>query len=360
MAHLPPSMGPFASMADITAEFVAAYLADKWGETARVDALERYERGISRESWFITAGRAAGSAELLVLRRDLAGNSVGPGPLRFEYDVYRKLRGTGVPVAETLWWEEDNAWAPAGRPFYVRRQVEGSWRIPHYSDPDPKYDPLRVEIGREHVRKLALVHQCDWRKLGFDEILPVPASERDCAPLAIARMYADLASFQFSPLPIVAEVREWLLDNAPAAPRICILKGTNGLGEEVFRDNIIVAMSDWEQASLGDPAADFARTQDFFQEIVMDGRCIWGMQAALDYHAELTGVRIPLTSVEYYRVLTIVENVISLHHGALPVVQRKDLSVRLSWLATEVVFIGHRIMLDALSRRPASAGIPSH
>jgi len=347
-------------MADITAEFVAAYLADKWGEPAQVEAAERHERGISRESWFITARRDTRGVERLVLRRDLEGNSVGPGPLRFEYDVYRKLQGTGVPIAEALWWEENNAWAPAGRPFYVRRLVDGSWRIPHYADPDPKYAPLRIEIGREHVRNLALVHQCDWRRHGFEEILPVPATESDCACVAIDRMYADLARFQFSPLPIVTEMREWLLDNAPAAPRICLLKGTNGLGEEVFRDNTIVAMSDWEQASLGDPAADFARTQDFFRDVLAEGRAIWGMRQALDFYAELTGVSIPLASVEYYRVLTIVENVISLHHGAVPIAERTDLSVRLSWLATEVVFIGHRVMLDALSAGPAGPRRTSH
>jgi aminoglycoside phosphotransferase (APT) family kinase protein len=344
-------------MAEITAEFVTAYFAEKWGEGAVVETLERFERGISRETWFLTVRReTVGASEQLILRRDLEGHSIGTGPLRFEYDVYRKLQHTPVPVAEVLWWEEGTAWAPPGRPFYVRRQIEGSWEIPHYGDPDPAHLARRVEIGREHVRKLALVHQCDWRALGFDEILPAPATEADCAGVAIERMYADLRRFQFSPLPIIAEVREWLFDHAPVAPRICLLKGTNGLGEEVFRDGVIVAMSDWEQASLGDPAADFARTQDLFADVVVDGRTVWGMEAALAYYAELTGVTVPMSSIAYYRVLTMVENVISLHNGASAIVDRSDLSVRLSWLATDVIYLGHRMMLNAMSspRPPAS------
>lgn len=338
-------------MADLTGELLERYFAERWGEPTKVLNLERFARGISRQTWFIEAQRAsAAQPDRLILRRDLEGNSIGPGPLRFEHDVYARLQNSGVPVAEVLWWEDSDRWAE-GRPFYLRRQVEGTWNVPNYTDPDPKFDRLRVETGREHVRALAMVHSRDWRALGFHELLPTPAHEADCAPVAIKRMYDDLKRFQFEPLPVLIEIREWLLDQAPTAPRICLLKGTNGLGEEVFHEGKIVAMSDWEQASLGDPASDFARTQDFLQEVIVEGEKVWGLEQALDYYEEVSGVRVPLASVGYYRVLTMVENVISLHHGALPVVTRADLSARLSWLAIEAAHHGQRMMMAHVNGR---------
>jgi aminoglycoside phosphotransferase (APT) family kinase protein len=350
-------------MGQITPEFLEAYLAEKWREGVKVEKLERFARGISRETWFIDIRRAGSAVESLILRRDLDGNSIGTATLRFEYEVYHRLQGSGVPVAEVLWWEEDPRWVADGRPFYLRRQVDGRWDVPNYGDRDPAYDNLRVEIGREHVRKLAIIHGCDWRALGFGDLLPAPADESQCAAVAIERAYDDLARFQFSPLPIIAEVREWLLDNAPRASRISLLKGTNGLGEEVFRDGVIVAMSDWEQASIGDPASDFARAQEFFQDVVIDGRRVWGLDEALDYYAEVSGVRIDSSSVQYYRVLTGVENTITLHHGAKPLAEGSSPSVRLSWLATEAIYGGHRRMMDAvtgrmqLTDRPRSASL---
>jgi aminoglycoside phosphotransferase (APT) family kinase protein len=337
-------------MSTLSADLIETYLAHKLGQPVKVEKIEAFPRGISRETWFIDASHD-GRSEKFVVRRDPDGNSIGVKPLRFEYDVYARLQGSGVPVAEVLGWEEDNEWAQDGRPFYLRRQVEGTWDIPNYENPDPSFNKLRLEIGREHVRKLAIVHSCDWRELGFHEILPVPPSESECAGVAVERMFTDLKRLQFSPLPIIYEVKEWLLDNAPRAHRISLCKGTNGLGEEVFRDGVIVAMSDWEQAALGDGASDFARMQEFSQDVFIDGEQVWGISQALEYYEELTGIVIPLSSVQYYRVLAMVENAITLHNGARPIAERSNLSVRPAWLAIEVLHGMQRLMMAAMRGR---------
>ncbi len=337
-------------MSTLSAHLIENYLSHKLGSRVKVEEIQAFPRGISRETWFIDASRD-GRTEKYVVRRDPEGNSIGVKPLRFEYDVYARLQGSAIPVAEVLGWEEDNEWTQDGRPFYLRRQVEGTWDIPNYEDPDPSYNTLRVEIGREHVRKLAMIHSSDWQELGFQEILPVPADESQCAAVAVDRMFADLKRLQFSPLPIIYEVREWLLDNAPRAQRISLCKGTNGHGEEVFRDGIIVAMSDWEPSAFGDGASDFARMQDFSQDVFIDGVQVWGIAQALEYYEELTGIAIPLSSVQYYRVLAMVENAITLHNGARPIAERSNLSVRPAWLAIEVLHGMQRLMMAAMRGR---------
>src|SRR3546814_11944674 len=81
--------------------------------------------------------------------------------------MYERLGHTNVPVAKALWWDEDPKWTDT--PLYVRGKVEGNWNIPHFLDPDPQYDELRIAVSKEHMRKLALVHQVDWRALNFGE-----------------------------------------------------------------------------------------------------------------------------------------------------------------------------------------------
>jgi aminoglycoside phosphotransferase (APT) family kinase protein len=206
--------------------------------------------------------KADAATTTVVFRSDMPSGSTIPTSLEQEYFMYERLGHTQVPVARVFWWEDDPAWA--ARPFYVREHLEGSWEIPHYHDPDPRYDELRIETSREHARKLALVHQVDWRTLGLDQRLPVPESEAQAAHAFIDNITAQLESFRLEPIPLFLAGAAWLKARAPAAPRLSLCKGTNGLGEEVFLNGRIVAMSDWEEAAIADPASDFAFAQDFF------------------------------------------------------------------------------------------------
>ena len=258
---------------EFSRETLGRYLTHKLGEPVEVLGLERFSRGASRQTWFATVRRASAQAdEELVLRTDLAAGSIDPTTLAQEYFMYERLGHTDVPVAEVLFWEDDPAWTEGA--FYVRRKVDGSWNIPGFLNPDPQYDELRIEISKEHMRKLALVHQVDWKGLGFDQRLPAPTDPADCGRIYVEKTLREFEDVRVSGMPVMLEVAEWMRDNAPVAPRVCLCKGTNGFGEEVFRGRELVAMSDWEEASIGDPAADFAFMQYFAPELERDGKKI--------------------------------------------------------------------------------------
>jgi aminoglycoside phosphotransferase (APT) family kinase protein len=321
-----------------------------------VQEITRFNRGSSRQTWFVTFVESdATLPRTIVFRADLPGGSTDPSPLQQEYSIYERLGRTNVPIAKALWWEDDPVWIDGGRPFYVREHVEGSWKVPHFDDPDPQHDSLRIEICKEHLRKIALVHSVDWRALGFDQLLPAPARVADCG-----RNYVDWIQNQFDalrvePILIVLEACEWLRDHAPTAPRVCLCKGTNGLGEEIFANGQIVAMSDWEEASIGDPAADFAFMQEMTPLIERNGRQLWGLEPALDYYRSITGIEITPASVQYYGYVRALKMVAFGHNAALAVARHDVATVRQAWTATECIHIGKRILASAMGMLPPLA-----
>ena len=321
---------------------LADYIADRFGPEAELVHSERFPRGSSRVTIFVTyRSRPGAPEEKLVFRGDLPGGSTIPTSLEQEYFMYERLGQTEVPVAAVLFWEDRPEWVE--RPFYVRRQIEGSWEIPHFLDPDPQYDELRIQISKEHLGKLGIVHNVDWKTLGFDSRLPAPDSVENAARHFIDTLIQNIESFQMEALPLLTEAAYVLKQQAPVAPRLSLCKGTNGLGEEVFKDGRIVAMSDWEEASIGDPAADFASLQNFIPEIERDGRKIWGLEQALDFYREVSGIPLAIENVLFYQKVRCLGQVIY-GHKAATVTQKRLADIRQVWTGTEVQHLGKRLL----------------
>lgn len=338
---------------DFSHDNMTRYLAHKLEKPVRVDDISRFGRGTSRQTWFVTATPEGGEAQKFVFRLDLDAGSFGDGPLEEEYFLYERLGHTDVPAAHALWWEDDPQWATI-HPFYVRKHVDGDWNVANFTNPDPRYDDLRIRVSKEWVRKIALVHSVDWKGLGFDRMLKAPRSLEDCGinyvNLLMDRFEADMMEGD----PIMLECAERLRDTAPPAPRICLCKGTNGFGEEIFRGEEIVAMSDWEEASIGDPTSDFAFVQYLVPEIERDGRQLWGMAHALAYYEELTGIHIDPSSLDYYNGLRMLRMELMMARGAIAVHRSPRLAeIRHCWASTETALHSHNIMLASLGLTPA-------
>jgi aminoglycoside phosphotransferase (APT) family kinase protein len=312
---------------------VVAWLEAGLGRRVDRVSVVKFPRGVSRETWLVSC-----DAGHFTIRQDLPGGSVDPVPLRQEYEVYRRLAQPGgpVPVAKPLWYTEVG---PAGRPAYAREQVHGHWQIDGWPDP-----AVKKAAGQEHLRKLAALHTCDWRALGFGEIFEVPASPADCAPLAVEYFAREIDDHLIEPIPLVHETIAFFREAAPKypAPRIALCKGTNGLGEEVWHDGKIVAMSDWELARLCDPAYDLAQCQDL----------LWDETEALAFYNELTGIGVTLEHVNFYRNLYSLTMFAFTNHAAKCMVQQGDRNARLCWVGTEMSHVATMRMAFAAGFAP--------
>jgi aminoglycoside phosphotransferase (APT) family kinase protein len=331
-----------------TEPHLSRYLTHKLGRPVQAREIERFSRGTSRQTWFVTVAGEGDADELtLVFRMDHPTGSIEPTALAQEYFMYQRLGGTAVPIARTLWWEEDPAWTQI--PFYVREKVAGSWNIPNFLNPDSQYDELRIAVSKEHMRKLALVHAVDWEALRFAERLPVPPDAVSCGPLYVDTVISQLEAVGGQDLPVMLEAAEWLKETAPVAPRICLCKGTNGFGEEIWRGREIVALSDWEEASIGDPAADFAFMQYFAPELERNGRKIWGLAQALDYYRQVSGIEVTLEAVRFYGVIRAMRLIVmAAKAGSSVRTAPERAEIRQAWTATEVGHVCRRSLIAAM------------
>ena len=197
------------------------------------------------------------------MRVDHPGGPLVPVPMRVEFEVYERLWRSPIPVAEPLWYAEGVEFA-GGLPHMVRRLVDGSGRVEGLTDSagGAAAADVRRAVCYEMAEKLAMVHTLDWRAYGFDEVLFTP-SGADTALRDELRHWRDLwGGYRTDPFPMITEAMYWLEEELPPpGDALSLLKGNNGIGEEIWKEGRIVALSDWELAAIGDPALDWAFSQ---------------------------------------------------------------------------------------------------
>lgn len=343
---------------------------ERWLRTVRprelgdvvVRSVERLSRGVSRETWEITLSDPslpAPSVRRIVMRRDLHGGSIDASDLRQEYEVYRCLAATRVPAMPVILYDDDPDRCPQGRPAYLRHHVPGHWLPAAFTSDQPPRDRAhqRIEVCRSHVEALAEVHAVDWRAAGLDAVLPVPTRPTDAARALIDLHTSHLHDAAFEPHPMVTYAIHRLRRSAPPAEELCLLKGTNGLGEEIFDGDVMVAMSDWELAAIGDPAYDFAQLQGFADRIEVDGQVRWDLERALDHYRTVTGRTIDPAAVRWYRHLYGLIMFTFAHRAARSLIEGHDLQARRAWVAVEMQHHGQARLAAACRlrvRRPTT------
>jgi aminoglycoside phosphotransferase (APT) family kinase protein len=144
--------------------------------------------------------------------------------------------------------------AVIGAHFYVMEEVRGD--VVTDSVPTALDNPeQRERIADELLDALVELHGIDWTSIGLEGFgKPTGYLERQ-----LRRFTGLWEHNQTRELPEVAEVGEWLAANRPESGPATIVHGDYRLGNTMLAGQAparLVAIFDWEMATIGDPLAD--------------------------------------------------------------------------------------------------------
>jgi aminoglycoside phosphotransferase (APT) family kinase protein len=173
------------------------------------------------------------------------------------HDVLREARlltaiqGTAARVPEVFAVCDDEA--VIGAPFYVMERVAGdviTKEVPAALDTPAE----RRRIGEELIDALVEIHAVDWRERldGFGR--PTGYLERQ-----VRRFGGLWEHLRTREVPAVERVGAWLAEHLPESGPATIVHGDFRLGNTMFAHDAparLVAVFDWEMATIGDPLAD--------------------------------------------------------------------------------------------------------
>jgi aminoglycoside phosphotransferase (APT) family kinase protein len=142
--------------------------------------------------------------------------------------------------------------AVIGAPFYVMERIEGDVMT---SEIPRALEGETARIGEELVDALVEIHAVDWRGCGLDGYgKPTGYLDRQL------RRFGGLWEHNRTrELPVLDRVTAWLAEHKPESPEATIVHGDYRLGNTMFAPGAparLVAIFDWELATIGDPLAD--------------------------------------------------------------------------------------------------------
>lgn len=201
--------------------------------------------GLSAEMTVLEVVVPGGVHRPLVVRQLRTGDQARRNlSLADECRLLRALRDRGLPTPTPLLY--DDSATVLDQPYAVFDYVDGSPRV-ETSDP--------AGTGRCFASALAAVHQID----GPSDV---------CAGLprrvdAVSRLLAEPPPRELDETLREGFLRDLLAAHwpPPEPNRLVLLHGDFWVGNLLWRDDQIVALIDWEEASVGDPLADVATTR---------------------------------------------------------------------------------------------------
>jgi aminoglycoside phosphotransferase (APT) family kinase protein len=169
-----------------------------------------------------------------------------------EYRVITALAGTGVPVPRTYAYCADRS--VVGTPFFVMAYADGR----HFRDPAlPELRPVeRAALWDDINAVIATLHGVDYAAIGLGDFgKPGNYFERQ-----IGRWTKQYRASETEPIASMDRLIEWLPQHVIADDASAIAHGDFRLDNLiVHRDEPrVIAVLDWELATLGHPLADFA------------------------------------------------------------------------------------------------------
>lgn len=283
--------------------------------------------GLSNENFTLYGG---GLSWFLKKAPTLTAHQSAHNVLR-EYTILKALQKTPVRVPRTIICCDDRS--VIGAPFFIFEQVNGAI----LTEPMSRLHGMSYEsypvFARQLVDAMLELHQQNWQQLGLAGIGKADGFlERQVSRWLSQYRAIDSANRR---LPHVEQLAVWLQTNIPPAQATVLVHGDYQLNNMLFAAQLparLLALLDWELATLGDPLLDLATLIISWA----DRGEVAGQQLA-DHYAAASGIDI--SRLNYYQVLAawkqaiIAESrYIIAHHAGVSDSKRRDYQ----WLETHI------------------------
>ncbi len=227
-----------------------AFLDEALGGRAPA-VVEPLTGGGSCEIFAVTRGETR-----VVLRRAPAhASSATAHDVLREFHILAAIKDSGVRIPRPIAACDDPS--VFGAPFYLMAHVDGvpvRTGVPEAWTRDPERQHRAPE---ELIDAIADVHAVDWRSVGLEELgHPDRFLERQ-----VPRWLAQLDSYGGRELPAARELAVWLDANRPPEQAPALFHGDYKADNVLYARSTppkLLAIVDWEMASIGDPLVDVA------------------------------------------------------------------------------------------------------
>lgn len=225
-----------------------------------------------------------------------------------EHRVLSALAGTPVRTPKPLAVCDDPS--VIGVPFYLMETVDGV--VVRNDLPEAFTPEHRRSMGFEMVDALAELHTLDYAAAGLGDLgRPEGYTARQ-----VKRWTGQWEFMKTRELPDIEAVQTWLAEHIPANSPSAIVHGDYKMDNVVYSTDApprVLAILDWEMATLGDPLADLGYLMVFWPEDGEDNVRMLPQPTQLPgfptraemiaRYEERTGL--PMTDLTFYRTLAI-------------------------------------------------------
>jgi len=216
--------------------------------------------------------------------------------LNREFLVLQKLDATSVPVPKVY----DRGRDILGLFFIIMERVKGQNMVERRAAGMPETE-LR-ELWQQSAMILADIHMIDWEKAGFGFLNP-PAGKFGFVDGCLSTVREGLKYTEFSDLMLVVD---WLDKHKPPSNRHVLLHGDYHINNALVDNGKLMAIIDWEHASIGDAVYDVAEVPLVLKLVNTPGEQLDNMiDTFLKIYQGVTGGE--LRNLDYYQILKAIQ-----------------------------------------------------
>lgn len=231
---------------------------------APVDSLTATIIGHGRSN--LTYKLTAGDQHWVLRRPPLSHVLPTAHDMRREFRVISAMRGTDVPAPLAYAYCEDPE--VNDRPFYIMEFVDGFIPV----DPrevTARYDEAaRRHMGEHLIDVLAALHTLDPESVGLGDF----GKAEGFVERQVRRFTQQIETAVTRPVPELQELSARLARSVPPSSKAAIVHGDYRLDNAIMNDaGDLIAVLDWEMATLGDPLADMGMLKMYWGEAASAG-----------------------------------------------------------------------------------------